>query len=312
VQVIRSFINLKPEHRGCVATIGNFDGVHLGHQSVLAALREEARSRRLPSTLILFEPQPMEFFQPQAAPPRLTRLREKLEVIRHQQIDRVLVLPFNRQLADMPAEDFVQRLLVAGLAVQHLYVGDDFHFGHRRQGNFAMLEQQGRDHGFSVSSLQTVALADQRISSSRIRAALQAGDLGTAEACLGRTYSVCGKVGHGHKRGRTIGFPTANIQLLRRRSPVHGVYAVRLWGIGEGSRNGVANVGNRPTLQGQQQPLLEIHLFDFDQDIYGVQVRVEFLSHLRDERKFDSFEFLRQQILKDCQQAREFFAASTM
>ncbi len=305
VLLIRGQHNLRPDHRGCVATIGNFDGVHLGHQAVFAALRARARELGLPSLVITFEPQPLEYFQPEAAPPRLTRAREKLHLIREAGIERVLLLRFDQDLAMQPAPEFVRQLLVDALGIRHLYVGDDFRFGFRRQGDFALLCQAGREHGFSVESLATVSDACGRISSTRIREALAAGDLATARCCLGRDYSVSGRVGHGHKRGRSIGFPTMNVGLLRRKSPVRGVFAVRVDGLDARPLDGVANVGNRPTLEGDDRFLLEVHLFDFDREVYGEQVTVRFIERIRDEKRFDSFDELRQQILRDAELARE-------
>ncbi len=303
--LIRGQHNLRAEHRGCVATIGNFDGVHLGHQAVFAALRERASEHGLPSLVITFESQPLEYFRPEQAPPRLTRAREKLHLIREAGMDRVLLLRFDQDLAMMPPQDFIRDILVDALGIRHLYVGDDFRFGRERTGDFAMLLEQGRRNGFSVESLNTVSDACGRISSTRIREALAAGDLATARCCLGRDYSVSGRVEHGHKRGRTIGFPTMNVGLARRKSPVRGVFAVRVDGLEDEPVAGVANVGNRPTLQGDDRFLLEVHLFDFDRQCYGEQVTVRFIERIRDEKKFDSFDELREQIFRDAGVAEE-------
>jgi len=304
MELIRGKHNLRPRHRGCVATIGNFDGVHLGHQAVFRALKAKAEVFGLPATVILFEPQPMEFFRPDQAPARLTRLREKLEQIRRCQIDRVLLLEFTRALAEMSAPDFIDQVLVQGLGVRHLYVGDDFRFGAGRAGDFALLQAAGRRLGFGVESLATVRHGGRRISSTRIREALLAGDLAAAEACLGRPYQICGRVSHGHKRGRTIGFPTLNVPLHRRVSPLRGVFAVTVQGLDGGDLPGVANLGTRPTVSGGNRPLLEVHLFDFDRQVYGAHIGVTFLSRIRDEKKFDSFEQLRRQIEADAAEAR--------
>ncbi len=306
MELVRGKHNLRPRHRGCVATIGNFDGVHLGHQAVFSALRRKAEDQGLPATVILFEPQPLEFFRPDQAPPRLTRLREKLEQVRRCGIDRVLLLEFNRSLAEMAPEAFIEEVLVEGLAIRHLYVGDDFRFGRNRAGDFALLERVGRAAGFGVESLPTVTLGGERISSTRIRRALAAGDLAAAEACLGRPYQLCGRVSAGHRRGRTIGFPTLNVPLHRRRSPLQGVFAVTVQGLGDEDLPGVANVGLRPTVGGDERPLLEVHLFDFDRTVYGAHVGVTFLRFLREERRFDSFEELRRQIERDAAEARRF------
>ncbi len=304
MRIIRGLHNLRSGHRGCVATIGNFDGVHLGHQAVFQHLRERAAEFGLPTTVITFEPQPQEFFMPDKAPARLTRLREKLQVMRQCGIDRVMLLEFNARLAAMSADAFIERLLVEGLGVRFLYVGDDFRFGKGREGDIHALERAGRAHGFEVASMETFAVGRERVSSTRIRQALTEGDLETARRLLGRPYRICGRVAHGDERGRTIGFPTANIDLHRRVSPLRGVFAVRVYGLGDEPLPGVANIGTRPTVSGDTRYLLEVHLFDFDRRIYGAHVEVEFRRKLRDEQRFDSFEALRQQIEHDAQAAR--------
>lgn len=304
VHLIRGLHNLRAAHRGCVATIGNFDGVHLGHRAVFAALVERARAAGLPSTVITFEPQPMEFFRPDEAPARLTRLREKIEAISACDIDQVMLVKFDAQFAQIEPEAFISEHLVERLGIRHLFVGDDFRFGKGRRGDFAMLQQFGEKMGYGVESLATVACEDGRISSTRIREALQRGDLKHAEHCLGRRYRICGRVAHGHKRGRTIGFPTMNVPLLRRATPLRGVFAVELYGLAETPLPGVANIGNRPTLEGDDRFLLEVHLFDFTDEVYGRQVEVDFVERIRDERKFESFEALREQILQDVRHAR--------
>jgi riboflavin kinase/FMN adenylyltransferase len=302
--LVRGLRNLRPEHRGCVATIGNFDGVHLGHQAVFRRLRALGREFGLPATVVTFEPQPMEFFAPEAAPARLTRFREKVAALRGTGVDRLLVLEFGPRLASMTAEAFVDDLLVGRLGVEHLFVGDDFRFGQGRRGDLSLLREAGLRHGFGVDSLQTVAHEDARISSSRIRAALSEGDFATAAACLGRAYRICGRVVHGDKRGRGIGFPTANVDLHRRVSPVRGVFAVRVHGLDPAALPGVANVGTRPTVDGGARDRLEVHLFDFARDVYGAHVEVEFVRKIRDERKFPSFDDLRRQIGQDAAEAR--------
>lgn len=287
-----------------MATIGNFDGVHLGHQAVFAALRERAASTGLPATVITFEPQPMEFFLPDQAPARLTRLREKLEAIAACGIDRVLVIRFDAAFATVEADAFVRDVLVRRLGIRHLYVGDDFRFGRDRRGDFALLETLGREAGFGVESLATVACDGERVSSTRIRDALQRGELAHANHCLGRPYRISGRVAHGNKRGRTIGFPTLNVPLLRRSTPLRGVFAVEVAGLGPLAMPGVANIGNRPTLHGDDRFLLEVHLFDHDADLYGRRVEVSFVERIREERRFESFEALRAQIQHDARHAR--------
>jgi riboflavin kinase/FMN adenylyltransferase len=306
MELIRGFHNLRPRHHGCVATIGNFDGVHLGHQAVLGQLAEKAGDLRLPATVITFEPHPQEHFSPDQAPTRLTRFREKVQALRRYAVDRVVVLRFDRRLANMAAEDFIRALLIEGLAVRYLVVGDDFRFGHRRQGDFHMLQAAGSQFGFQVVNMHTFSVDGERVSSTRVREALAKGDLATAEKLLGRPYRMYGRVAHGDKRGRLIGFPTANIHLHRRKTPLTGVFAVEVYGLEAEPIVGVANLGTRPTVDGTRV-LLEVHLFDFDQDIYGRHVHVNFLHKLRDEQRFGSFEALKRQIERDAVDARAYF-----
>lgn len=305
MELIRGLHNLRHHHRGCVLTIGNFDGVHLGHQEILQLLAEHAAQLSVPSCLMSFEPLPQEYFGGDHAPPRLTRLREKWCALQNGQLDRLLCLRFSRQLAAMPAEAFVRDILVDALGVRFLVVGDDFRFGYKRQGDFALLKLAGRKYGFEVVDSPTHRLRDERISSTRIRQALAEGCLELAAHMLGRPYTMCGRVFHGDKRGRGIGFPTANILLHRKRSPVRGVYVVSVDGITEQPLYGVANVGTRPTFDGQRLQL-EVHLFDFDQNLYGRYVCVRFHHKLRDERRFDSFDALKAQIQKDSRDARQY------
>jgi riboflavin kinase/FMN adenylyltransferase len=309
MELVRGLHNLRPEHRGCAATIGSFDGIHLGHQAVLAELVAQGRKRRLPATLITFEPQPREYFMPEEAPPRLTRFREKLEELQRCGIDRVICLRFNAYLASLTANEFIRRIMLDGLAVKYLVVGDDFRFGKGRTGDYALLQQAGKAHGFPVVTMPTFNVDHHRVSSTRIRVALNEGDLNSAEALLGRPYWMSGRIAHGDKRGRTIGFPTANIFMHRNAVPVEGVFAVEMCGIDDRPLPGVANVGTRPTVDGSRAQL-EVHLFDFDRDIYGRHVRVSFLKKLRPERKFESFELLKQQIELDAEQARAFFSGT--
>ncbi|MAL48355.1 MULTISPECIES: bifunctional riboflavin kinase/FAD synthetase [unclassified Methylophaga] len=306
-KIIRGLYNLPDPAQGCVATIGNFDGVHLGHQAVLTQLAMKADMLNLPAVVITFEPQPFEYFVPEKAPARLSRFREKVEALRAYSIQKLCVLRFNRQLAEMQAETFIQKLLVEGLNVRYLVVGDDFRFGKDRQGDFALLQQVGKQQGFQVVNMHTFAIDDMRVSSTRIREALQDGDLAVAEKLLGRPYRMSGRVAHGDKRGRKMGYPTANIHLHRAKVPLNGVYAVQLYGIDEEPVNGVANIGVRPTISGSDKALLEVHLFDFKRDIYGEHVQVYFLKKLREEQKFASLEQLIEQIHIDSAQAKSFF-----
>lgn len=305
MQVIRGLHNLRDEHRGCVATIGNFDGVHVGHRAVFQRLIAKGRELGLPPVVITFEPQPMEFFKPDTAPARLTRLREKLSAMRATGIERVMLLEFNTKLADMRAKEFVLQLLVDGLAAKYLLVGDDFRFGRGREGSFTTLGAMGLVHGFEVEDLHTVTHGEERISSTRIREALASGNLNVARHLLGRPFTMCGRVAHGEKRGRTIGFPTANINLKRLSSPLRGVFAVRVHGVAEHPWPAVANVGTRPTVDGQGYRL-EVHLFDFDRGIYGEHLQIEFHLRLRDEKRFGSFDELKEQIARDARAAREY------
>lgn len=308
MELIRGLHNLRPEHCGCIATIGNFDGVHLGHQAVLGQLADKAAELCLPTTVITFEPQPQEYFSHSELPPRLTRFREKFRAMQRYSVNRVFCLPFNRNLAQMEAETFIRQVLVEGLGVRYLVVGDDFCFGKGRRGDFAMLQQAGAEYGFEVVNMHTFEIGGARVSSTRIREALQTGDLSLAEQLLGRPYRMCGRVAHGNKLGRTIGFPTANIFLHRKKTPVDGVFAVEMFGIEGEPLAGVANVGTRPTVDGTRS-LLEVHLFDFDGDIYGRHVHVDFLQRIREERRFDSFDALKAQIMQDARQARNYFTA---
>jgi riboflavin kinase/FMN adenylyltransferase len=310
MRIIRGLHNLRPEDGGCVATIGNFDGVHLGHRAVFLRLLAEGRALGLPATVITFEPQAMEYFVPEAAPARLTRLREKLAALADCGIERVMLLEFGPRLARMDARDFVRELLVRGLNVRHLLVGDDFRFGRGREEDFRLLEVMGAEHGFAVEDLHTITHGEERISSTRIREALARGELDLARHLLGRPYRICGRIGHGDKRGRTIGFPTANINLHRRVSPLRGVYAVMVDAVADRPWPGVANIGIRPTLGGEPRYLLEVHLFDFDGDLYGRHAEVEFRLRLRDEKKFGSFEELKIQIERDAAAARAYLGVA--
>ena len=306
MELIRGEHNLRPRHRGCVASIGSFDGVHLGHQTVLGQLAEKAVELGLPTTVIVFEPLPREYFAGGHGPARLTRFREKVQALRRFSVDRLLCLRFDRRLAEMPATRFIERILVRGLGVRHLVVGDDFRFGRGREGDFHTLQEAGRRYGFSVAHMLTFDIDGARVSSTRVREALARGDLETAARLLGRPYRMSGRVAHGDKRGRVLGFPTANIRLARRVSPLQGVFAVEMYGFDPEPLAGVANIGTRPTMDGTEARL-EVHLLDFDQDIYGRHVHVEFLHKIRDERRFESLEALVQQIRADVGAARDFF-----
>jgi len=266
MQLVRGLHNLRPRHRGCVATIGNFDGVHRGHQAILARLRERAAELGVPSCVVIFEPQPREFFAPDKAPARLTRLREKLCLLSEQGVDRVLCLAFNRRLRELSAAEFVHATLVQGLGVRHLEVGDDFRFGCDRAGDFDFLRKAGAAEGFTVEAATTIEVDGERVSSTRVRQALADGDLGAVEALLGRPFSLGGRVMHGQRLGRQLGAPTANIQLKRRSTPLNGVFVVSLELEGQ-QLAGVANIGTRPSVESDGKPHLEVHLLDYQGDL---------------------------------------------
>lgn len=306
--MIRWLANLKPLKGGCVLTIGNFDGVHLGHKAVIESLARRGAELGLPVAVMLFEPQPLEYFLGDNAPSRLTRLREKILRLAELPVDHVLILHFNQTFANQEPEDFIRKVLVEGLHVKHLVVGDDFHFGKSRRGNVAMLRRAGEIAEFDVEDTPSFQVDGQRVSSTLIRDALGAGDLARAKKLLGRHYSVCGRVAHGQKRGRLLGFPTANIRMFRKNTPVEGVFAVTMTGIGGREIPGVANVGTRPTVGGGKSVLLETHLFRFDGEIYGRTVEVHFRKKIREELRFNSFEELRAQIGKDVAAAKEILA----
>ncbi|EEX35016.1 MULTISPECIES: bifunctional riboflavin kinase/FAD synthetase [Vibrio] len=303
MELIRGIHNIKAHHSGCVLTIGNFDGVHLGHQAVLRQVSEQAAKLGLPATVMTFEPQPLELFAKEKAPARLTRLRDKFVQLSKLNIQRLLCVNFNKRFANQTPDEFISDLLVKRLGVKFLVVGDDFCFGKGRKGNFKMLKEAGEKHGFEVVSTQSFCLEQLRVSSTAIREALASDELNSAAEMLGRDYSISGRVSHGRKLGRTIGFPTANIPLKRCVSPVSGVYVVEALGLGGKPIGGVANIGNRPTVNGVRQQL-EVHLFDFQANLYGKQLEIVLLHKLRDEHKFDSFEALKQQIELDAEAAR--------
>ena len=307
MELIRGIHNLSPRHRGCIATIGNFDGVHLGHKKILDQVIEKAAEFALPSQVIIFEPLPREYFAGSRAPARLTRFREKVLVLQQHAIDRLLCLRFNRTLARMPPEVFVKRILVDGLAIRFLVVGDDFRFGRDREGNYALLQKAGQNYGFEVTNTHSFMMDGDRVSSTRIRFALQRGDLVTAEKLLGRPYRISGRVMPGDKMGRRIGFPTANIRLARQVSPVQGVFASRVYGLPGDPFDAIVNIGTRPTVGGNENRL-EVYILDFEKDIYGIQLHVDLLGKIRDETQFQSIDDLKRQIRQDLSAARNFFA----
>src|SRR5579859_4155404 len=282
MELIRGLQDLKPRHRATVASIGNFDGVHLGHQVVLRDLQAKARASKLPSTAILFEPQPQEYFAKDAAPVRLTRFMEKWPLLEATGVERVLCLRFGKALAEMPAEEFVERVLVQGLGVRHLTVGDDFRFGKARRGDFGLLEQSGKAAGFGVTDTTSLEIGGERVSSSRIRTLLMEGDMQGAAELLGRPYGLSGRVLYGERLGRKLGFPTANLALKRKTPPVSGIFAARVHGTGTAGLDAAAYVGKRSAVGGETW-VVEAHLPGYSGDLYGRRIRVELLKRLRDD-----------------------------
>ena len=308
MHLIRGIHNLKPAHKGCALTIGNFDGLHLGHQALLRLLDEIADKKQLKRCMMSFDPLPHEFFNGGINRPRLMNTRDKLIALASYSPvfcpDYVLLMKFNNTLSSMTAAEFIKKILVEKLAIKALVIGDDFQFGRDRKGNLELLQKYGAKYGFEVDALDTHHMDDTRVSSTRVREALIKGDLDACKNMLGRDYQICGRVAHGDKRGRTIGFPTANIHLHRPSTPLQGVYSVTMHSSTLGAVKGIANVGYRPTVEGEHVRI-EVHLFDFDQDIYGQNVCIAFHDKIRDEQKFESFDALKNQIQLDCHKARE-------
>lgn len=326
MRLVRGLHNLAQLESGCVATIGNFDGVHQGHRVILAQVREHARRLNVPSVVMVFEPQPREYFQADKAPPRLMRFREKLAALATEEIDIVVCLQFTARLRNLTADAFIQNVLVDALKVRYLVVGDDFQFGCDRSGDFELLRSAGKIAGFEVEGTRTVEDDGQRISSTLVRQALDNNDFALASKLLGHEYKITGCVVHGQKLGRQFGVPTANVSLGRKVPALNGVYAVTAFLPEPKSERGkllqsqarlddkvecwqgVANIGTRPTVGGRR-PVLEVHLFDFSQEIYGQHLSVVFHHRIRDEQKFDSLGALKEQIIRDVAQAKEYFGA---
>ena len=292
--------------RASAVTIGNFDGVHRGHQLVIEQLQRVARATGLPTVVIIFEPQPIEFFAPARAPKRLARFREKIAYLKAQQIDYLLCLHFDEALAELSAEDFVQRILVDNLNTGHLVIGDDFHFGKNRVGNFDFLRQNCERFGFSVDETETLMHGGSRVSSTRVRECIRNDDFSGAAELLGRPYSLSGRIAHGRKLGRELGYPTINIKMGDKTLIVKGIFAVQVKGIDNRSLQGVASIGTRPTINGVDT-ILEVYILDFNRDVYGYRVVVEFLHKIRNEEKFDSLEELSAHIAQDTEKAKAFF-----
>ncbi|VAW49530.1 FMN adenylyltransferase / Riboflavin kinase [hydrothermal vent metagenome] len=310
MQLILGLHNLKgiktSLSKGCVLTIGNFDGVHLGHQRVLQAVVEQARQCGLPSVVMLFEPLPIEYFSPQKSPVRLMNFREKIKALQATDIDYVLCVRFNRAFSELSAAQFVETILVQSLNVTHLVVGDDFRFGQQRLGDFKSLKQSGKQWGFTVTDMPTFDVEGVRVSSTRIRSALAVPDLAEAKALLGKSFCFNGRVIHGQKMGRTLGFRTLNLNPKRIQMPVQGVFAVTVGGLAESPWPGVANLGLRPTVDGLR-PSIEVHLFNWTTDVYGAHVDVTLEKFIRPEQKFNGLDALKAQITLDAEQAKQFF-----
>ena len=296
MQVFRHFSTVKPSP--LALAIGNFDGLHLGHQLLLARLQEVAQAQNLTPAVMTFEPHPREFFTPLNAPARLSNLREKLEYFQNANVQKVFVYAFNKRFAAITASEFMQNTLHNCLNANTILVGEDFKFGAKRAGTVADF----KSHGFDLIPMSRVDFNSERVSSTRVRDALFSGNLALATQLLGRHYSIAGRVVHGAKRGRELGFPTANIHMRHERPALTGVYAVKLDGL-----NSVANLGVRPTVAGVPKLLLEVHVLDFNADLYGKHVHVEFLHKIRDEMKFESLDALKAQIASDIVTARHFF-----
>ena len=305
MKLVRSIDSKNIPEGGCALTIGNYDGLHLGHQMILRRLVEKGEELSLPTVVMTFLPTPDEYFQKQRAAPRLFGLSARYLSIREHGVDVMLALPFNSRLANSSPEEFIRQILIEGLDIRYILTGDDFNFGKGRRGNHGVLKQFGQEHGFIAEQFQTISDSSARISSTRIRKALASGNMNVARQMLGRNYSMVGRVIHGDKRGRQWGFPTLNIAV--RKPPFTGVFAVCVQGVDQDEYYGVANLGTRPTVGGLKT-LLEVHLFNFDRNLYGRRICVEFIDKIRDERKFDCFDQLKKQILADCEAGKRFFA----
>ena len=294
---------------GSVVTIGSYDGLHLGHQQLLERVMAAAKSKGVPSVVMSFEPTPREFFQAKQPPARLMRFREKFESLESSGVDIFYCPRFSNAMREISAADFIRRILVQGLNMRRLVVGDDFRFARKREGGLEQLQAVSKALDFEVEQVHSVVGDGVRVSSTAIREALEAGQMDRATALLGRAYRMSGKIVEGERVGRTLGFPTANVDLRRRQSAVMGIFAVRVHGLKNGPRNGVASVGSRPTFNGTK-PLLEVFLFDFDKDIYGQYIHVDFIAHLRSQMKYELVEELVAQMHIDADNARSILAAN--
>jgi riboflavin kinase/FMN adenylyltransferase len=311
------FRQLPPEsqRQPCALTIGNFDGVHRGHQAVLEQLQRRARTAGLPTCVLSFEPHPRAWFAAQGlapeAPARIQTNRDKLAALADQGIDRVCLARFDQGMAALSARAFFDDVIAGGLMARELLVGDDFRFGRGRTGDFEALNAWGNERGMRVSRLETVSHGGKRISSSLVRTALATGDFDQATRLLGRPYQISGHVLHGRKLGRTIGFPTLNLRVPFERPALSGIFVVQVRGLDERPLPGVASLGTRPAVESDGRLLLEVHVFDFSAQVYGRTVCVEFLQRLRDEAHYPTLELLTAQIQRDADQARAFFDRRT-
>ncbi|WP_116813454.1 bifunctional riboflavin kinase/FAD synthetase [Steroidobacter cummioxidans] len=304
MELIRGLYNLRAGQRGCVLTIGAFDGIHLGHQEMIRVLRERAAQYGLPAALLSFEPTPREFFAKGTPPARLTRFREKYDALERYGVDRFVCLRFDDCMRRLGREEFVNEVLVKALGARHIVVGHDFRFGRDNQGDIACLRTLGATAGFEVTEVPPFEIDGERVSSSGIREALAVGDMAKAAKLLGRPYRMTGKVIHGEKLGRKLGFPTANLRTLRRATPLAGIFAIRVTGAGLKDAPGVASLGTRPAVNGKEL-LLEAHVFDFEGDLYRQHVHVDFIAYLRPERWFADMDTLIEQMNRDAAQARQ-------
>ena len=304
MELVRGLHNISQRHRGCVLTVGNYDGVHLGHQKLIAALKARAAQLRSAATVLVFEPSSKEFIDPEGAPPRLTRWREKFLALAAQGVERLVTLRFDECMRAMTPRSFVDDLIVERLGARHMVVGDDFRYGSNAGGTIESLRAAGQVHGFGVEQMAPFVFDGMRVSSTVVRERLEAADFPGAARLLGRPYRMMGRVVHGRQLGGTLGFPTANVRLMRRKPPVWGIFAARVHGIESRPLPGVASLGTRPTVNGTE-PLLEVHIFDFSGDLYGREIEVEFVAKLRDEVKFDSVGAMVVQMKVDGAQARD-------
>lgn len=309
MKIIHGIHNLNKSHLGNVVTMGNFDGVHKGHQMLLDHLQTYSTNHAVPSMLVTFEPQPREFFAGSTVPPRLTRLREKVVLLQRTGLDRLLLLPFNDSTAQASPSWITHELFHEHLGAKHVIVGDDFRFGRNREGDFDAIKEAGESLGYGVSQTPTLDIEGERVSSSRVRASLARGDFSLATNLLGHEYFIMGRVVYGRQLGRQLGVPTANIRLQRYKAALEGVYCVTVEGVGDQALPGIANIGVRPTVDGKE-PLLEVHVFDYAGNLYNQLLSVTFKHKLRDERTFESIELLKTQIERDLNQARDWFDAS--